>query len=588
LARSADVVRASRTSIRRSPGSLDLRGAKILRAGVRSPFHMSGTPPASSPEPIAVPGAGTTSRAWPLPLLQRSIRYHRPRAPFCGVGYCTNCLVRVDGRTNVRACREGFDRPGMKTTANAWPSPSFDLLGIVDVAFPRGIDTLRGFRRPAAFTSLYQRVVRRLSGYDDPPTEAAPDPVPDPIRRTAEVAVVGGGVSGTAAATALVRSGFGPVVVLDRDARDPSSAGELLGRTTVVFLPPPEPTRTHPFSIVATNDAGRGIEVRARSVVVATGGYDASLLFSGNDRPGVLTAEGALALSAPGAAPFEHAIVFGGGDRAREIVTRFPGRISAVVAPGEIGPDLSRLASERGVPLYPRSLVLSTVGRRRVRGLRLRTRSDGPAFRLGGDAVILAHRRVPHPQLFFQAGAQMQWRSRHAAYFPIVSETGQTTVPGLYAVGEAAGVFDPATAISSAQRTAASILGRPTIAPAPSPGPDMDLPGELEGYYRELLRQPRGSGKWIACPCEDVLLDEIEDAERHHYRGIEVIKRYTGLGTGLCQGRYCLPDALLLLSILEERRPSEVGYITQRPPVLPTPLGALASFASPLDEKETP
>ncbi|HUZ79428.1 MAG TPA: FAD-dependent oxidoreductase [Thermoplasmata archaeon] len=550
---------------------------------------MSGMPSASSPEPSSVPRVGSPSRKGLLPLLQRSIRYHRPRAPFCGVGYCTNCLVRVDGRTNVRACREGFDLPGMKTTANAWPSPSFDLLGIVDVVFPRGIDTLRGFRRPAAFTSLYQRVVRRLSGYDDPPTEATQQPPPASIRRIVEVAVVGGGVSGSAAAGALLRSGVGSVVVLDRDARASTLSGaEMLGRTTAVFLPPPDPAAAQPFSLAATNDSGQGVEVRARSVIVATGGYDASLLFSGNDRPGVLTAEGAFALSAPGPPPFNRAVVFGGGERAREVLARFPSRISAIAAPGDVNPDLTRLASEQGVPLYPRSLVLSTVGRRRVRGLTLRTRSDGPSFRLGADAIILAHRRVPHPQLFFQAGALMQWRSRAAAYFPIVSETGQTTVPGLYAVGEAAGVFDPAAAVRCAQLAATSIVQRDSSAPSSSNPPSMDLPGELEGYYRELLRQPRGSGKWIACPCEDVLLHEVEDAERRGYRGIEVIKRYTGLGTGLCQGRYCLPDAVLLLSILEQRRPSEVGYITQRPPVLPTSLGALASFAGPPDEKEAP
>ncbi|MFZ0700186.1 MAG: FAD-dependent oxidoreductase [Thermoplasmata archaeon] len=549
---------------------------------------MSGMPSASSPEPSTILVDGTPPPKGHLRLFQRSIRYHRPRAPFCGVGYCTNCLVRVEGRTNVRACREGFDIPAMKSTANAWPSPSFDLLGIIDVVFPRGIDTLRGFRRPAVFTPLYQRVVRRLSGYDDPPSEATRVPARVATRRIVEVAIVGGGVSGSAAAAALLRSGASSVLVLDRDARDPSSSGgELLGRTTAVFLPPPDAAAAQPFSIAASNDSGEGVEVRARSVIVATGGYDASLLFSGNDRPGVLTAEGAFALSASGPPPFDHAIVFGGGDRAREVLARFPGRVSAVVAPGDIHPDLVRLASERGVPLYPRSLVLSALGRRRVRALRLRTRSDGPAFKLDADVVILAHRRVPHPQLFFQAGAEMQWRSRLAAYFPIVSETGQTTVPGLYAVGEAAGVFDPNAAVASAQRAATSILQRDPSSPTSSPPLFADRPGEFEGYYRELLRQPRGTGKWIACPCEDVLLHEIEDAERHGYRGIEVIKRYTGLGTGLCQGRYCLPDALLLLSILEERRPSEVGYITQRPPVLPTALGALASFADPPDEKES-
>jgi sarcosine oxidase subunit beta len=107
----------------------------------------------------------------------------------------------------------------------------------------------------------------------------------------------------------------------------------------------------------------------------------------------------------------------------------------------------------------------------------------------------------------------------------------------------------------------------------------------LEGYYRELLRAPR-TGRWIACPCEDVLLQEVEQATRAGYRGIEVVKRYTGLGTGLCQGRYCLPDALLLLSIAEHRVPAEVGYITQRPPVLPTPIAALAALDRPVPTAE--
>jgi sarcosine oxidase subunit beta len=73
-------------------------------------------------------------------------------------------------------------------------------------------------------------------------------------------------------------------------------------------------------------------------------------------------------------------------------------------------------------------------------------------------------------------------------------------------------------------------------------------------------------------------MDEVEEAHRLGYRGIEVIKRFTGAGTGLCQGRYCIPDTLLLLALLEGRAANEVGYITQRPPVVPTPLSALASL----------
>jgi hypothetical protein len=122
--------------------------------------------------------------------------------------------------------------------------------------------------------------------------------------------------------------------------------------------------------------------------------------------------------------------------------------------------------------------------------------------------------------------------------------------------------------------------------PSSTAAPD-GPPSELLGYYRELLRVP-GHGRWVACPCVDVLLSEVEKAVRSGYRGIEVIKRYTSLGTGICQGRYCLPDALLLLSILENRPPQEVGYITQRPPVVVTPLAALAALPDAPASEESP
>ena len=105
-----------------------------------------------------------------LPTLQRSPRYHRPRAPFCGIGQCTGCLVRVNGRPNVRACRYVPADGDRVTTENGWPSQRFDLLAILDGMFRHGIDTLHGFRRPAFATPLYHRVIRRLAGYGQPPT----------------------------------------------------------------------------------------------------------------------------------------------------------------------------------------------------------------------------------------------------------------------------------------------------------------------------------------------------------------------------------------------------------------------------------
>ena len=40
-------------------------------------------------------------------------RQSAPRSFFCGMGVCFDCLVEVDGRSNVRACQTRVE-PGMK------------------------------------------------------------------------------------------------------------------------------------------------------------------------------------------------------------------------------------------------------------------------------------------------------------------------------------------------------------------------------------------------------------------------------------------------------------------------------------------
>jgi sarcosine oxidase subunit alpha len=513
-----------------------------------------------------------------LPNVVRSVRYHRPRAPFCGTGDCTGCLVRVNGRPNVRACRLPVADGDRVEEGNAWPSARFDALGAVDLLFPHGLDTLHGFRRPAWARGLYHRVVRRLAGYADPPDGAAAAALTAPPRRIdTEIVIVGGGTAGTAAAARLVERGLRPLRLDRRTEVSELPGSETVSGTTATFLPPPGPDPVRPFTLLGFEEPGRGVVVRCRSVLLAPGSYDTQLLFAGNDRPGVVAAELALQFARAGhRSPLRRAVVVGGGARAGEVLDRLGGSVRAVVAPGEIGPEVARRASDLGVPLYPRTLVLGAVGRSRVRQLELKGRGAGPRFSLPCDSVILAHRRAPVGQLAVQAGAALEWRPDPGAYFPRTNADGATTVPGLFLAGSAGGASRDGSRASGERAADSLARGVPPLAGAID-APSV-TPGEFEGYYREWWKERR-AGKTVACGCEDVLLEEVERAVAGGYRGIEVIKRYTGLGTGLCQGRYCLPDALLLLSILERRAPSDVGSITQRPPAVPTPLAALAALA---------
>ena len=80
------------------------------------------------------------------------------------------------------------------------------------------------------------------------------------------------------------------------------------------------------------------------------------------------------------------------------------------------------------------------------------------------------------------------------------------------------------------------------------------------------------SGKIVVCRCEDVTLADIEHSITLGYADIEEVKRYTGFGTGPCQGKECLG---LIASLLAERcgiPPADVPPFTARPPITPTPL----------------
>jgi bacterioferritin-associated ferredoxin len=48
------------------------------------------------------------------------------------------------------------------------------------------------------------------------------------------------------------------------------------------------------------------------------------------------------------------------------------------------------------------------------------------------------------------------------------------------------------------------------------------------------------SSKVIVCRCEDVTLDDVQHTLGLGYRSVEEVKRYTGLGTGPCQGKECM------------------------------------------------
>jgi NAD(P)H-nitrite reductase large subunit len=83
--------------------------------------------------------------------------------------------------------------------------------------------------------------------------------------------------------------------------------------------------------------------------------------------------------------------------------------------------------------------------------------------------------------------------------------------------------------------------------------------------------------KTMACRCEDVTLHDLEDAIGRGHDDLESLKRYTGFGTGWCQGKWCVA---LCARVLAEKGGTAALPITPRPPYHPLRLGDLAGLAA--------
>ena len=87
--------------------------------------------------------------------------------------------------------------------------------------------------------------------------------------------------------------------------------------------------------------------------------------------------------------------------------------------------------------------------------------------------------------------------------------------------------------------------------------------------------------KALVCRCEDVTLHELEAGIARGHDDLESLKRYTGFGTGWCQGKSCVA---LCARILVARGGSAALPITPRPPFHPMRLADLAGLAALADD----
>jgi sarcosine oxidase subunit alpha len=379
--------------------------------------------------------------------LARSPKFHRPRGPACMRAACDGCLARVDGVPNVMTCmvpaREGTEI----TTQNVVGSREIDLLRMTDWFFPDGMNHHELFAGVPGAQQVMQAFARRVAGLGRIPSEVAP-PRTRPVRRAADVVVVGSGPSGMAVASELAKTGR-EVEVLD-DALAPG--GVTLGLPRASWAPVLDAfaasglrvrTSTTAAALYGKDllvDGPDGAEiVEPRALVLAPGAHDGVLAFEGNDLPGVMSARAGAFLAARGVRPGERIVVCvapGGGS--------FGAHVASLLGAGTTLVE-GEPVKARGTSRVKEVLVKESGGKR--------TRA------LGADALLVDAPRAPAYELCEQAGASLDHRPE--GFFPRADPDDGRVGEAVWATGEVTGVpLEPGRVAEAARKVAAAISRR--------------------------------------------------------------------------------------------------------------------------------
>ena len=353
----------------------------------------------------------------------RSIKYHRPRGPFCLQGTCGQCLMRVDGVPSRLACKVRAEEGMICERQNGPLGVDKDLFRAADFVFADGLDHHHLLTGSRVLGRVAMEIARRLAGLGELPSQAQ-GPIPAELR-TARLVVIGAGPAGLAAARAA-----GNALVLEKEsaAADPAFASELmLGAECVGLYTNDTPLPGN--ALLAVRTGSRLLGIVAERVVVATGGASQPLPFPGCDRPGVYAARGLLGL---------------------------PMRVGeklVVVGDGEELIDCSSALERRGY-VIERVLDIQKVQPVRALGNPVRALDTSLGERIRCDAVAIALPPAPLHELASSVGAHAHWVGRLHGFAVQVDADGRTAVPWLFAAGRVAGL-DAISSGEAAGRAAA-------------------------------------------------------------------------------------------------------------------------------------
>jgi len=535
-------------------------------------------------------------------ILSRSFKYHRPRGILTMAGLDANTLVQIGDEPNVladrRAISEGMAiegqnyRGSLEHDQETW----IELFGRF---LPPGF-YYKAFYRPKGAWKFWEPFIRKRAGLGKVNT-AAHHGYFDKEYLFADVAVIGGGPAGMAAAIHAADAGA-EVIIVDDGAQlggsltyarfysnsrsGPALAEEIAqavaARSNIRVLSGAVCTGHFADNWFAVIRGNRLYKLRAKASVIATGALEQPAVFRNNDLPGVMLGSAAQRLIRHyGVRPGRQAVVVTANSDGYGVAADLLGAGVAVNAIVDLHADVPlppyvTAAQNLGLRVIRGSGVVEavpTLGKRGIAGaLVAQLGHDGTADddteSIPCDLLCMSVGYTPLAHLLHHAGAEFAYNDQTHMYEPV-------SLPAhLFATGAVTGAHNLETVLAEGRRAGWAAAHDAGFAASAEPSVPLDRGGLHQTHPWPIF--PHKRGKDFVDFDEDLQVKDLIHGAADGYDDIELLKRYTTVGMGPSQGKHSAVAAVRILAKEMGRDLDAMSVTTQRPPFIPEKFGHMA------------
>lgn len=451
-----------------------------------------------------------------------------------------------------------------------------------------------------------------------------------------DLVIVGAGPAGMAAAAQAADSGLS-VTVLDEQTnaggqiyRDVDRVaplrGDILGADyahgTSLTSGLQHDTITHvtgavvwaiedQFRISYTRN-GRGAQIEADKILLATGALERPMPLPGWTLPGVMTAGAGQILLKQSGVLARNAVLVGSGPLLYLIASQMvrAGTPPVAMVETQSRSDLLGAAKHMGgalrgwrymakglrmladitrarVPRYTGVTDIAVEGADKAEAVTFS--SKGRSHHIACDTVYLHHGVVPNTQAARSLDVAHSWDTGQQCFVPQLDHWGQTDKAGVFIAGDGAGIGGAKAAeyagtlaalqiAFEAERMPRADRDQLAIAPRAQLAHELAARPFLDAAYPPYTQALAPDDATLICRCEEVTAGDIRGYAKLGCIGPNQAKAFGRAGMGPCQGRYCGLSVTALLADATGQSLDETGYLRIRAPLKPVTLGELAGL----------